>query len=60
MPATLALSQPMAKKKRDRKYPSKEVPKANLAAPMTPKLNFIMTTPPENIPRATAGMLITP
>lgn len=60
IPATLEFSQPMARKNRDRKKPSREVPKANLAAPMMPSLYFFMTSPPENIPRATAGMLTTP
>lgn len=60
IPATLEFSQPMAKKNRDRTKPSRDVPKANLAAPITPSLYFFMTRPPENIPRATAGMLTTP
>lgn len=60
IPATLEFSQPMAKKNRDRTKPSRDVPKANLAAPIKPSLYFFMTRPPENIPRATAGMLITP
>lgn len=60
IPATSAFSHPMTKKKRDRKYPRRDVPRANLAAPMMLSLNFFMITPPENIPKATAGMLITP
>lgn len=60
IPATLEFSQPMARKNRDRKYPSRDVPSANLAAPMMLSLNFFMTTPPENIPKATAGMFMMP
>lgn len=59
-PATLAFSQLIAKKNSDRMYPIRDVPKANLAAPMMFSFSLFISKPPENIPSATAGILITP
>ena len=59
-PATSEFSQPIANKDRSKRYPKKDDPRESFAAPKTVTLNFFMISPPENMPKATAGMLMRP